>query len=32
LGRSPQAVKISLFRTRRTLRENNRKLSSVLSA
>jgi RNA polymerase sigma-70 factor (ECF subfamily) len=32
LGRSPQAVKISLFRTRRTLAENNRKLSSVLSA
>jgi len=32
MGKSPQAVKISLFRTRRTLAENNRKLSSVLSA
>jgi RNA polymerase sigma factor (sigma-70 family) len=32
LGKSPQAVKISLFRTRRTLAENNRKLSAVLSA
>jgi len=32
LGKSPQAVKISLFRTRRTLADNNRKLSQVLSA
>lgn len=32
MGKSPQAVKISLFRTRRTLAENNRKLPSVLSA
>ena len=32
MGKSPQAVKISLFRTRRTLAENNRKLRSVLSA
>ena len=32
MGKSPQAVKISLFRARRTLAENNRKLSSVLSA
>lgn len=32
MGKSPQAIKISLFRTRRTLAENNRKLPSVLSA
>lgn len=32
MGKSPQAIKISLFRTRRTLAEHNRKLPSVLSA
>ncbi len=32
MGKSPQAVKIGLFRTRRTLADNNRKLLSVLSA
>lgn len=32
MGKSPQAIKISLFRTRRTLSDNNRKLPSVLSA
>ncbi|MCP5041040.1 MAG: RNA polymerase sigma factor [bacterium] len=32
MGKSPQAIKISLFRTRRTLADNNRKLPQVLSA
>lgn len=32
MGKSPQAVKISLFRTRRTLADNNRSLTQVLSA
>lgn len=32
MGKSPQAIKISLFRTRRTLSDHNRKLPSVLSA
>ena len=32
LGKSTQAVKISLFRTRRTLAENNRNLEMLLSA
>lgn len=32
MGKTPQAIKISLFRTRRTLAESNRKLPSVLSA
>ena len=31
MGKSPQAAKISLFRTRRTLADNNRKLHQVLS-
>lgn len=32
MGKSQQAVKISLFRTRKTLYDNNRKLPSILSA
>jgi RNA polymerase sigma-70 factor (ECF subfamily) len=32
MGKSPQAIKISLYRTRRTLAGNNRKLQQVLSA
>ena len=32
MGKSPQAIKISLFRTRQTLSDNNRKLPYVLSA
>jgi RNA polymerase sigma-70 factor (ECF subfamily) len=32
LGKSPQAVKISLFRTRRTLADHNHNVLSVLSA
>jgi RNA polymerase sigma factor (sigma-70 family) len=32
LGRSTQAIKISLFRTRRTLEDRNRDLAMVLSA
>ena len=31
-GKSPQAVKISLFRTRRTLADHNHNLHAVLSA
>ncbi|MBW2391143.1 MAG: sigma-70 region 4 domain-containing protein, partial [Deltaproteobacteria bacterium] len=31
-GKSPQAVKISLFRTRRTLADHNHHLHAVLSA
>ena len=32
MGKSPQAIKISLFRTRQTLSDNKRKLPYVLSA
>lgn len=32
MGKSQQAIKISLFRTRKTLNDTNRKLPSVLSA